>query len=66
MYLKPAVKILKAIADTRADWSRDCDAIVQNCTAAYHADKHHVTMSYADYYFMEAIYKLKGTGILIW
>lgn len=66
MYLKPAIKILKTIAETRADWSKDCDAIVKNCTSAYHADKHHITMSYADFYFMEAIYKLKGTGILIW
>lgn len=66
MYVKAAVKILKAIAKNRADWSKNCDAIVKNCTAAYHADKHHVTMNYADYYFIEAIYKLKGTGILIW
>ena len=35
VYLRPAVKILKAITDTRTDWSRHCDAIVQNCTGAY-------------------------------
>lgn len=66
MYEKAAVKILKAIANTRVDWSKDCDALVQNCTAAYHDKRHHFTMSYADYYFIEAIYKLKGTSILIW
>ncbi|MGN1142371.1 MAG: glycoside hydrolase family 88 protein [Oliverpabstia sp.] len=66
MYLKAAVKILKAIDETRADWSEDCDAIVQNCSASYHNPQHHVTMSYADYYFMEAVYKLKNTGILLW
>ncbi|WP_099469533.1 glycoside hydrolase family 88 protein [Konateibacter massiliensis] len=66
LYEKAAVKILKAIAEQRADWSKKSDAIVLNCTAAYHVKKHHITMSYADYYFMEAIYKLKGTGILIW
>lgn len=66
MYLRAAVKILKAIDDTRADYSTDCDAIVQNCTAAYHDKKHHVTMNYADYYFMEALYKLTETGILMW
>lgn len=65
-YEKGAVKILKAIAQTRADWSKNCDAIVLNCTGAYHANKHHFTMSYADYYFIEAIYKLKEIGILIW
>lgn len=66
MYVKAAVKILKAIDETRADWSRDCDAIVQNCTGAYHSPDHHFTMNYADYFFIEAIYKLKGTGILLW
>ena len=66
MYIRAAVKILKAIADTRADWTGGCDAIVQNCTGAYHSDTHHITMVYADYYFIEALYKLAGKGILIW
>lgn len=66
MYIRSAVKILKAIADTRADWGKDCDAIVQNCSAAYHSDTHHFTMVYADYYFIEALYKLTGKGIFLW
>ena len=66
VYLRPAVKILKAITDTRTDWSRHCDAIVQNCTGAYHDSRHHFTMVYADYFYIEAIYKLNGTGIRIW
>ncbi|MCR5753788.1 MAG: glycoside hydrolase family 88 protein [Acetatifactor sp.] len=65
-YTEPAVRILKAIAEKRADWSRECDAIVQNCTAAYHDKKHHFTMVYADYFFIEALYKLTGFGINIW
>lgn len=66
MYRNAAVKILKAIAKGRADWGRGCDAIVQNCSASYHNKEHHITMSYADYYFIEAIYKLKGRGRLLW
>lgn len=66
LYIRNAVKILKAIAETRADWGRECDAIVQNCSASYHSDTHHFTMVYADYYFIEALYKLTGTGILLW
>lgn len=66
MYVKAAVKILKAIDEKRADWSEKCDAIVQNCTGAYHSPEHHFTMNYADYFFIEAIYKLKGTGIFLW
>ncbi len=66
MYLRAAFKILKAIGGTRADWGNDCDAIVQNCSAAYHNCQHHVTMNYADYFFIEAVYKLLGKGILLW
>lgn len=42
MYIRAAVKILKAIAETRADFTKDCDAIVQNCTGAYHDSRHHL------------------------
>lgn len=66
MYIRAAVKILKAIDETRADYSTDCDAIVQNCSGAYHDKRHHFTMNYADYYFIEALYKLTGIGILLW
>lgn len=66
MYVRGAVKILKAIAETRTDWTKDCDAIVKNCSAAYHSTPHHTTMVYADYFFMEAIYKLRGIGRLLW
>ena len=65
-FLRPAMKILKAITRTRADWSRDCDAIVQGCSAAYHDSRHHFTMVYADYFYIEAIYKLNKVGIFMW
>lgn len=66
LYIRPAVRILKAIAQTRADWSRDYDAIVRNCTAEYHSEKHHFPMVYADYFFIEALYKLCGQENIIW
>ena len=59
-YLKYARRILQTIAETRADWGTDCDAIVQNCSASYHDKRHHFTMSYADYFFMEAVFRLAG------
>lgn len=65
-YTAVAVKLLRAIDGTRASWDTDCDAIVQNCSASYHNKEHHVTMSYADYFFIEAVYKLKGIGTLLW
>ncbi|MDO5424372.1 MAG: glycoside hydrolase family 88 protein [Eubacteriales bacterium] len=66
LYIDAAMRILKAIGETRADWSRGCDAIVQNCSAAYHNPVHHITMSYADYYFIEALYKVTGKGTFMW
>lgn len=66
MYRRAAFRILKTIDEKRAVWGRECDAIVQNCSPAYHNCAHHMTMSYADYYFIEAVYKLKHTGILLW
>ena len=65
-YENAAVKILRAIAEKRADWTENCDAIVQNCTGAYHSPEHHFTMVYADYYFIEGLYKLAGIGRLLW
>lgn len=66
IYRDAAVKILKAIAEKRADFGKGCDAIVQNCSSSYHSERHDMTMNYADYYFMEAMYKLKGTGQFLW
>lgn len=66
LYIRAAWKILEAVAQTRADWSKDCDAIVQNCSGAYHDKRHHFTMTYADYFFIEALYKLTGTGLSVW
>ncbi len=65
-YRKAAVRILKAIDQRRADWTRDSDAIVQNCSGAYHNCPHHTTMTYADYFFIEAIYKLRGVDFKVW
>ena len=66
VYRNAALRILRAIDGQRAAWSDSCDAIVQNCSAAYHADRHHFTITYADYFFIEAVYKLKNIGRLLW
>lgn len=65
-YVDAATKILKVINESRADYSLNTDAIVQNCTPAYNSLNKHITMSYADYFFIEALQKLKNIGTLIW
>ena len=66
MYRRAAMKILRAIEEKRSDWSRGCDAIVQGCSGSYHNTDHGITMTYADYYFIEACCKLEKTGIFMW
>lgn len=65
-YEAAAAKILKTITDTRSNFNQDCDAIVQNCTAAYHDKVHHITMVYADFYYTEALMRMLGEGIDVW
>ncbi|MGN0793802.1 MAG: glycoside hydrolase family 88 protein [Aristaeellaceae bacterium] len=66
LYLEKALLILRAIDEKRADWSEGCDSIVLNCSGAYHDKHHHFTMVYADYYFAEAIAKLRGSRLWMW
>lgn len=66
IYRQAALKILTTIEEKRADWTQNCDAIVQNCSSAYHTEKHHFTMSYADYFFIEGILKLTDTENNLW
>jgi unsaturated chondroitin disaccharide hydrolase len=65
-YMNAAIKLLKTLDSKRCDWTKDCDCILNNCTAAYHRKEHHFNIIYGDYYFMEAIFKLKGNDLYIW
>ena len=65
-YQQSAWRIADVLYRQRTDWTHNCDAIVQNCTAAYHDEKHHFPMSYADYYFIEAVYKMAGKNYTPW
>lgn len=69
-YLDAALKMLKAIDDKSTDWSPDTDGITMRGSTAYHVrDRVHgwnKNYVYADYFFIEAVLKLKGQGIYIW
>lgn len=66
LYLAAALKLLRTLDEQRTDWSSDCDCIVQNGSAAYHSVTHHQSIIYGDYYFIEAILKLKGKDLYFW
>lgn len=65
VYHRAAVKLLKAL-DRNACWEEEKDYMIEKCTAAFHDEKHNFPMMYADYYFIEAIWKLCGQEDFMW
>ena len=67
MYFDAALRILCAQEKDAANWKLDDPAIFTKCTAAYHDEPNrHITMNYGDYFFIEAINKLRGDPLLFW
>lgn len=64
-YLAAALKMLRAL-DATADWNPETDGILRDCSADYHGSEHNVNFVYGDYFFLEAVLKLKGTELFIW
>lgn len=65
MYIDAAVKILKVLEKEHCDWSEKQQAILLRGTESYKANQH-IPIIYGDYFFVEAILKLKGSDILFW
>jgi len=65
MYFDAAINLLKATEEKFADWSLDTAGILTCGSELYHNGKH-MHIVYGDYYFAEAIYKLRETGPLFW
>ena len=66
-YFDAAVNILKAQERDAANWTESDPAVFTKCTALYNDPKqHHMTMTYGDYYFIEAVNKLRGEKLLFW
>ena len=65
LYLRSAINILKALEKEQCDWTVKKDSILQNGSESYSSGRHK-SIIYGDYYFIEAILKLKGSGISFW
>ncbi|MFI3169578.1 MAG: glycoside hydrolase family 88 protein [Faecalibacterium sp.] len=62
-YRAAGLKIMHALDAHRAVYDDSCDAILKNCTGSYHGEEsHHITMVYADYYYIEALTKIAKDG----
>ena len=64
-YISVALKVLKAMEKNWCDWTDQEDAILQMGSEAYTWGIHK-TIIYGDYFFVEAIHKLKGSKFLAW
>ena len=62
------MRLLHALDELCADWSDDAPGILQKCTASYHDDGagRHINILYGDYFFVEALCKLRGTDAKLW
>ncbi len=66
MYQRAALKLLKALYENHCDFTEDNDCILMKCTVVYHDERHEYPIIYGDFFFMEALFKLKGSGIFMW
>ncbi len=64
-YLSAAINILKAMEKEWCDWTEENDSILQMGSEQYKGGVH-IPIIYGDFYFAEAILKLKGSQFLIW
>ena len=64
IYITAAVKLLKAMEKAWCDWSETEDSILQNGSEAYGRKPKNII--YGDYFFAEAVLKLRGSEFLPW
>ncbi len=67
-YYNAALRLLKAQYELCADLDERNGGILQKCTASFHDDGagRHVNILYGDYFFVEALCKLRGTDAGLW
>ena len=65
-YRNAAEFLLSVLAEKRLNLDKECDHLLEKCTAAYHDSKHEFAIIYGDYYFVEAVMKLCGKETFIW
>ena len=65
LYEDAAIHLLKAMEKAFCNWEDDEDAIVLMGTERY-SGGHHMPIIYGDYFFVEALYKLRANENLFW
>ena len=65
MYRDAAFRLLAAL-DADVCWDEEKDYLLGKCTAAFHDPEHDFPMMYADYFFIEAVWKVCGLESFMW
>lgn len=65
LYMRSALNIMKALTQKHCDWTDNNDAILQNCSGCWNKQVH-IPAMYGEYYYVEAMYKLKGYDKFFW
>lgn len=66
MYFSAAMRLLKTIAERFCDWDDSTDALVTMGSERYDTGKYNLPIIYGDFFFVEALYKLRGNTQLFW
>lgn len=66
-YLNTAIKMLKATEAACANYDENEDALILRGSHSYHREaQREMPIVYGDFYFVEALFKLRGNDFLIW
>ena len=69
LYVQAALKMLRACDQKFCNWDPEVDSIVDGGTYFYHdpdGSNTEVPIIYSDYYFIEALLRLRGDSLFIW
>ncbi len=69
LYTQAAYRMLRACDERFCNWDPDVDAIVNGGTTMYHdptGRTSNMPIIYGDYYFLEAVLRLKGKSAFLW
>jgi len=66
MYHEAAISILKILDTKYALWDFETEALLSGGAGSYHDPNQPISIIYGDYFFLEAILRLKGLAFEIW
>ncbi|MBQ9756529.1 MAG: glycoside hydrolase family 88 protein [Clostridia bacterium] len=65
-YLNGGLNIIKTLTEKCADFTDNDDCVIQLNKASYNGTSDQQTVIYADFFYAEALLKLKGSNFFIW